>query len=197
MNPTLFIPPMLVGLLLSACAHQPKPTVSAPAASTEQVQNPPPHIAAHKENTSEHTPGLLEFISNFSELPLDAQKKELAQTLQKISIHHDELHQKTKAAIIYAVPGSKLRDPLKAQPLLEELAREKRLSKEENAIVAILREHAAETGKLNQRIREEQRRSEESQQKTNSLQQKLDELKKIERTMMQKSLKDPNRSSSK
>lgn len=137
---------------------------------------------------------LLEFANDFSALPPETQKKELAAILHKISTNSDDLQQKTRAAIIYSIPGSKLRDALKAQPLLDELAREKQLGKEESAIVSILRDNSAEITKLNQRIREEQRRADDNQQKAGALQQKLDELKQIERTMMQKSLKDPNRS---
>ncbi|MFJ5444836.1 hypothetical protein ACIKP9_01190 [Methylobacillus methanolivorans] len=182
----------MAGALLNACAHQPQSTgalekTSAPTAASQ--------ANSHKEHHTE--PSLLEFISNFSELSLELQKKELAAALQKSSNNNNDLQQKTRIAIIYSIPGSKLRDPLKAQPLLDELAREKQLSKEESAIVSILRDNAAETTKLNQRLREELRRAEENQQKANGLQQKLDELKKIERTMMQKSLKDPNRSGSK
>lgn len=195
MNTKYLLPIAMTGLLLNACAHQPKPSATPDSHEVQPSQAAQP--AAHKEHPPHTAPSLLEFVSNFSELPLESQKKELAEALQKISSNNNDLHQKTRVAIIYAVPTSKLRDPLKAQPLLDELAREKRLSKEEGAIVSILRENAAETAKLNQRLREELRRAEENQQKANGLQQKLDELKKIERTMMQKSLKDPNRSSSK
>lgn len=193
MNPKYLLPIAMTGMLLNACAHQAKPTAAPGSQETLSSQAAQPAV-----NKGHHpAPDLLEFVSNFSELPLESQKKELAEALQKISSNNNDLHQKTRVAIIYAIPTSKLRDPLKAQPLLDELAREKRLSKEEGAIVSILRENAAETAKLNQRLREELRRAEENQQKANGLQQKLDELKKIERTMMQKSLKDPNRSSSK
>lgn len=191
MNTKHLLPLAMTGLLLNACAHQPKPTPTLD--SQEAHPTPATQIAVHKEHHP--APSLLEFISNFSELPLESQKKELADTLQKINNNNNDLYYRTRVAIIYAIPSSKLRDPLKAQPLLDELAREKRLSKEEGAIVSLLRENAAETAKLNQRLREELRRAEENQQRANSLQQKLDELKNIERTMMQKSLKDPNRSS--
>ena len=193
MNLTPLLPIAMAGALLSACAHQPKPTTAIESKTI--APNTTPLNTSHKEHQAE--PSLLEFIANFSDLSLEAQKKELATALQKISNNNNDLRQKTRVAIIYAIPASKLRDTIKAQPLLDELAREKQLGKEESAIVDILRENAAETAKLNQRLREEQRRAEENQQKANGLQQKLDELKKIERTMMQKSLKDPNRSGSK
>ncbi|MPS48108.1 hypothetical protein [Methylobacillus sp.] len=182
MNLNSLLTIVMTGTLLNACAHQPTPAQA------------PVHQAPHTPQPTKErnaASNLLEFISHFSELSLESQKKELAEALKKISSNNKDLHQKTRVAIIYAIPGSKLRDPIKAQPLLEELAREKQLGKEENAIVSILRENAAEIAKLNQRLRDEIRRADESQQKADNLQQKLDELKKIERTMMQKSLKNP------
>lgn len=182
---------VLACMLLSACAHHPK---SATPADPKQEHSP--HSSASPVITQQmsSSSSLLEFANNFSALPPETQKKELAAILHKISTNSDDLQQKTRAAIIYSIPGSKLRDALKAQPLLDELAREKQLGKEESAIVSILRDNSAEITKLNQRIREEQRRADDNQQKAGALQQKLDELKQIERTMMQKSLKDPNRS---
>ena len=178
-------------ILLSACAHHPKSGV--PADLTQE--NPtPPSLSSASIQPILHSSSLLEFVDDFSGLSSEAQKKELANILRKISTNSSNLQQKTRAAIIYSIPGSKLRDPLKAQPLLDELARENQLSKEESAIVSILRDNSAEITRLSQRLREEQRRADDNQQKASALQQKLDELKQIERTMMQKSLRDPNRS---
>lgn len=181
----------LACMLLSACAHHPKS--GAPA---DPIQEKPTHPALSSASIEAipHSSSLLEFANDFSGLSPEAQKKELAAILHKISINSSDFQQKTRAAIIYSIPGSKLRDPLKAQPLLDELAREKQLSKEESAIVSILKDNSAEITRLSQRLREEQRRADDNQQKASALQQKLDELKQIERTMMQKSLKDPNRS---
>lgn len=196
MNSKYLLPPVVLSLLLSACAHQGK---QAPASVDHHESSKviPSTQTSSKEVHETRAASLLEFSSDFNDLNLEAQKKELAQVLQKIADHQDEIQQKARAALIYAHPASKLRDALKAQPLLDELAREKRLSKEERHIINLLKDNAAETSKLTQRIREEQKRSDDNQQKADALQQKLDELKKIERTMMQKSLKDPGRSSSK
>lgn len=194
MKPKYLFPPLALCVLLSACAHQGKPAPAIEHETSKVISHTP---SSTKEIVETRAASLLEFSSDFNDLGLEAQKKELALILQKIADHHDEIQQKARAALIYAHPGSRLRDALKAQPLLEELAREKRLSKEERTIISLLKDNAAEISKLNQRIREEQKRSDDNQQKADALQQKLDELKKIERTMMQKSLKDPGRSSSK
>ncbi|MCB5187894.1 hypothetical protein LG200_07730 [Methylobacillus caricis] len=190
------LPPLLLGVLVTACAHT-TPAPSGSSADTAKSNSTPLHPSPPSISTSVHNPSLLEFASDFSEMNAEAQKKELIQIQEKISAHHDELHQKVRAAMIYSIPGSRLRDSSKAQPLLDELAREKRLTSEEKIITAILKEYAIEANKLSQRIRDEQRRADDAQQKADALQQKLDELKKIERTMMQKSLKDSSRGSSK
>lgn len=178
-------------MLLSACAHHSK---SGAPAEPKQEQSSHPSVSPAPIQPAFNPSGLLEFVDDFSNLSPEAQKKELAGVLHEISTNSSDVRQKVRAAIIYSIPGSKLRDPLKAQPLLDELAREKQLSKEESAIVSILRYNSAEIIRLSQRLREEQRRADDNQQKANALQQKLDELKQIERTMMQKSLRDPNRS---
>ncbi|SNR75567.1 hypothetical protein SAMN05192560_0901 [Methylobacillus rhizosphaerae] len=185
--------------LLSACAHQKQP-LPKPATSTSsnvlEASSPSviPSTTSGTQQKSIPIVTLLEFASDFPESSQDSQRKELAQTLQKISDTPDNLYQKFKAATIYSIPGSRLRDTGKAQPLLDELSRIKHLNKAEYGLLAILREHASETTRLNQLIREEQKRAEENQQKATNLQRKLDELKQIERSMMQKSLKDSNRS---
>ena len=182
---------VLACMLLSACAHHPKSGAPAELKQEQHLHSSESPAPVQQISSSS---SLLEFADDFSGLSPEAQKKELATILHKISMNSSDFHQKIQAAIVYSIPGSKLRDPFKAQPLLDELAREKQLSKEESAIVSILRDNSTEITKLNQRIREEQRRADDNQQKAGALQQKLDELKQIERTMMQKSLKDPNRS---
>ncbi|MCB5183879.1 hypothetical protein LG201_01515 [Methylobacillus gramineus] len=191
-------PPLVFSVLLTACAHT-SPTPAKTDLETKKSDSTPLHQPSTSQTavTSYHQPSLLEFAFDFSEMTPETQKKELTQIQDKISAHRDELHHKVKAAMIYSIPGSRLRDSSKAQPLLDELTREKRLNSEEKMMVAILREYALEASKLSQRIRDEQKRTEENQQKADALQQKLDELKKIERTMMQKSLKELSRGSGK
>lgn len=188
---------VFLAFLLSACAHQKQP-LSQPATSSNVLEatnaSVIPSTTSGSQQKSIPVVTLLEFTSEFPASSQDSQRKELVQTLQKISESPDNPYPKFKAAIIYTIPGSRLRDPAKAQPLLDELSRTRHLNKAEHGLLALLRNHVSETARLSQLIREEQKRADENQQKATNLQRKLDELKQIERSMMQKSLKDSNRS---
>jgi hypothetical protein len=100
-----------------------------------------------------------------------------------------------KAAIIYAIPASRLRDVNKAQVLLDELIRDKTLDKRRKTLAIILKDYISENSKsvdesnklliennkLSQKVRDEQKRAD-------NLQQTLDDLKTIEKTMVDREL---------
>jgi len=148
-------------LLLTACA--------------ELTKNQPPAKVVNSETVSMHssTEPLLDFAGNLSDLSLESQKKELAQASQ----NKQDINSRIKVAMIYALPGSKLRDTAKAQILLDELIRDKNLDKEHKNLVSLLADYTNDSNKLVLRLRDEQKRGD-------TLQQKLDDLKNIEKTMV-------------
>jgi len=143
------------------------------------------------ESTTISNQTLLEYASSFVELSADAQKKELVQIDQAIAQNKSDLKNRMKAAMIYALPNSRLRDTAKAQTLLDNLLREKTLDNERKILATLLWDYTIETNKLAQKARDEQKRADSSQQKLDALQQKndalqqmLDDLKNIEKTMV-------------
>lgn len=151
--------------LLSACAQLPG-TNSTPG-TISQTQ------AAGNGSTSRLD--VLDFAENFSDLSLEAQKRELHQNSQ----NKNDLTSRIKVAMIYALPASKLRDTNKAQALLDDLSKEKNLDGDRKILTLIMRDYIAENNKLGNKARDEQKRAD-------TLQQKLDELKNIEKMMLER-----------
>ncbi|HLD08430.1 MAG TPA: hypothetical protein VJB68_00105 [Methylophilaceae bacterium] len=160
-------------LLLDACALFPKATDTSGNVPVRVIDNAP---------ISNQT--LLEYAGSFVELSADAQKKELIQINQAISQNKNDLKNRMKAAMVYALPNSRLRDTAKAQNLLDDLLREKTLDNERKALATLLRDYIIEINKLTQKARDEQKRADALQQKNEALQQMLDDLKNIEKTMI-------------
>ncbi len=129
---------------------------------------------------------LLVYAKRFGELSAESQKKEWQLVSQELTKNRKDIFNRLKAAIIYAVPNSRLRDNTKALVYLTELLREKQLEDDLAAFVSLLKDFVEDrqrgdenSYKLNQRIRDEQHRAEE-------LQQKLDALKNIDKTMIER-----------
>lgn len=129
---------------------------------------------------------LLVYAKRFGDLSTDNQKKEYSQVVQALAKNKKDIFNRIKAALIYALPNSKLRDNAKAVSLLAELLKEKQIEEDVSAFLAILKDYVDERQKLedsavrlSQRIRDEQRRADE-------LQQKLDALKNIDKTMIER-----------
>ncbi|HEY8117648.1 MAG TPA: hypothetical protein VIE91_00265 [Methylophilaceae bacterium] len=148
-------------LLLNACAEFTK------------TQSPAKVVNAETVNMHSSNEALLDFAEHFADLSAESQKKELSLASQ----NKQDINSKIKVAMIYALPGSKLRDTAKAQFLLDELARDKSLDKESRSLVSLLAEYTNDSNRLALKLRDEQKRGD-------TLQQKLDDLKNIEKTMV-------------
>lgn len=193
---------LLSGLVLTACTsvparpnaapvHTPPPNVEharpEPASTTERTT---PAIATGGTDTFDRErhadDELLVYAKRFGELPAENQKKELAQVAQILSRNKKDTFNRIKAALIYGLPNSRLRDNAKALALLTELQRDKTLEDDVGGLVALMKDVVDErqrlednSTKLNQKVRDEQRRADE-------LQQKLDALKNIDKTMIER-----------
>lgn len=118
---------------------------------------------------------VLDFAESFGDMSLEAQRKELQQNSQ----NRNDLNSRIKVAMIYALPSSKLRDTNKAQALLDDLAKDKNLEGDRKVLMLIMRDYIAENNKSGNKARDEQKRAD-------TLQQKLDELKNIEKMMLER-----------
>lgn len=152
-------------LLLNACVDLTKTQPPARAVNTEPV------------SVRSNTELLLDFAEHFADLSLESQKKELLLTSQTANQNKQDINSRIKVALIYALPNSKLRDSAKAQILLEELNRDKNLDKERKSLVSLLTDYTNDSNKLAVKARDEQKRGD-------TLQQQLDDLKNIEKTMV-------------
>jgi hypothetical protein len=148
------------------------------------------------DNAEINNLSLLKFAGSFAELPEEKQKEQLAQTSQNLALSSSDIESKMKLAIIYALPNSRLHDAAKAQTLLDDILRETNVSDELKALATVFRTHIAESNKLVQKTREEQKRADASllkldasQQKINDLERKLNELKSIEKAMVDRDIK--------
>jgi len=169
-----YIASLLIGtVLLSACALAPKPG------------NFPDSSSGHPLNSiSVSNQSVLEYAGNFGELSLEEQKNELLHVNQALALNKGDIKSRMKAALIYSLPDSRLRDTVKAQNLLDDLLKEKNLDSERRILASILRDCITETNKLAQKGRDEQKRADSAQQKNEALQQMLNDLKNIEKVMV-------------
>ena len=152
-------PLLLAFCLLSACAQLPESQGRVPVTQSPTISRL----------------DVLDFAESYGELSLEGQKKELQQNSQ----NKNDLTSRIKVAMIYALPNSKLRDTNKAQALLDDLARDKYLDGDRKILTLIMRDYIAENNRLGIKARDEQKRAD-------ALQQKLDELKNIEKTMLER-----------
>lgn len=179
-----FIPTflILISCTLSSCVHSPQAGKSSPA-----------NLPAIQANQIPHTHELLAFYETFSEANIDLQKSLIAELGKPLKdIQQNQLRQ-IKLAMAYGLPSSRMRDPVKAQAILQELIQINDQPIADNVWAYLFHEWLADTNKLlkakndsklqQQRIDTLQQKNEQLQQKYDALEQKLDALKKIEKTM--------------
>jgi FtsZ-binding cell division protein ZapB len=172
-------------LSLNGCAQTPKVQLyPAQNDSPKTSQSYDPIYIPSEINIKNQ--GLLEFIGGFIELPIEVQRKELAQIHLSLLQNKDDINNRMKIAMIYGFPSSRLRDISKAQILLDDLLHEKTLDNERKTLVILLRYHIYENNKLSQRSREEQKRADTLQQKADTLQEKLEDMQKRSEALQKK-----------
>ncbi|NOS96884.1 MAG: hypothetical protein HOP25_00220 [Methylotenera sp.] len=126
---------------------------------------------------------LLAFSDSFSNLTLEAQKKYFADTSQALVENKNDLTQRIKLAIMYALPSSRLRDVTKAQNLLQDLLQENSLNPQEFAFTSLLYEYSVDNVKQTQKNKDDAKRLELVQQKYESSQQRYETLQQKNTTL--------------
>ncbi len=168
------IPAILLVLILGACnVAKPKPTIQIIHKTIEQ----------HKES-------LLEYAANILDASEDAQKKELSELTRELSSNNQEIDTRMKLALLYGLPGSKVKNSNEAQVLLDDIIQEPLLDIEHKMLANLLHDYIVDTRKLSRQAKDEKERfnrlqikAETVQQKADYLQRKLDELMAIEKTI--------------
>ena len=148
------------------------------------------------------------YIATIMASTQELQRKEamqLNQALANTKPDDSTLLVRMKLAALYGLPNSRVRDPVKAQALLDQLLREPALENDHRVLAGLLKDYVADTTKLNAKVRDEQKRADtlqsrldnlqsktdSAQQRVDSLQRKLDELKNIEKTMIDRGQGSP------
>lgn len=132
----------------------------------------------------------LSFAETFSNLTPEIQKQTLATSNQALALNPNELSQRMKLVMIYGLPSSNLLDTSKAQSLLQQILQEDILKNSQLAFAHVLFDYLVAANKVNKNNHDDSKRVEQLLQKNEALQakldaaqQKLDELKKIEKSM--------------
>jgi hypothetical protein len=146
---------------------------SAACVSPDSKQSTGVKINPTKNNDANE---FLIFAETFSNLSPDAQKQELVETNQALALNPNELLCHMKLVMIYGLPSSSLPDTAKAQNLLQQLLQEDILSNSQLAFAHVLFDYLVATNKVS-------KNNHALQLKLDAAQQKLDDLKKIEKSM--------------
>ena len=183
MKHTSILLTLSLALLLGGCATstgQQSRVTPTPEATTEM----PSTAVAPRES-------ILEYTGKFLALPANGQKEELARLNARLAMNKYDLNDRTKAAAVYTLSDTtEIRDLNKAQVLLDELSRENDPDLERTTLVRILKDFIVEHNKL---LRESSRLSQkaaEEQKRADALQLKLEELKQIERNIVDRKIMD-------
>jgi hypothetical protein len=196
---------LILSIALCACTTTaPKKTViEKPVEASQDITSAsiPSRPASHDSIVSDEE-AITEYINKVLNMTGDAQKKELQDLTQALQSYKQEIYTRTKLALLYGLPTSRVRDYAKAQSLADDLLKEKALDNERRSILIIMRDYLSETIKISIKLREEQKRgdilqskldalqikADVAQQRADNLQQKLDEFKNIEKTIIDRNL---------
>lgn len=181
----------LLILTLSGCAASPTRPTASPSADRngaesqpERAAAPPPAPATTFDREKHADDELLIYARRFGELSADSQKKEQSQVMQALGRNKKDTFNRLKAAVIYSLPGSRYRDNARALALLAELQRDKSLEDDIGALVALLKDFVEDRQRLEDNAAKLSQKTKDEQHRADELQQKLDALKNIEKTLI-------------
>jgi uncharacterized protein (UPF0147 family) len=129
---------------------------------------------------------LLGYAKRFGELSADGQKKEYTLTMQSLSRNKNDTSARMKAALIAALPSSRYRDNARAISLLDEIQRDKKVDNDVQSLAALLKDYAIERQKSDDSAAKLAQKAKDEQLRADDLQQKLDDLRNIEKTLIER-----------
>lgn len=178
-KPTLTL--CLLSLLLCGCATQSNPNMAPTEARLGQKRTSAPH---------DHVSPMLQLSESFTRLPSEAQKKLVHDTNLAVQAQNHAWLDKMKLATMLTLANSDVRDPSKAQPLLQALIQSDAVSAADVAYLKLLQELNTAQLKLLQKSKDDAKNIENLHQKYDALQkkyealeQKLTDLKNIEKSL--------------
>lgn len=169
--------------ILSACA------VKTPANNVSVNRN---HINLPSIKFN-HVTEILSFTEEFMGLTPKKQKQKIVRSKQALVKNKNHLMHRIKLASMLALTNSNLRDPLRAEKMLQKLLQENTLNTEDSALVNLLHEYARMNHYLLQRSLEQSKKMRKKNnvllQNNEVLKQKINDLKNIEKTMIKRNTK--------
>jgi len=132
---------------------------------------------------------LLEFIAIYPDLPIETQRSIFKEVSQALVDHHSDLKLRIQQGAMLALPNSDVKNATIAQPLLQTLLDSKILSESDTSLVKLLLSFVLDQNKQQSKAREDAKKSEDLKQKNKALVQQLNDLKNIEKTMIERNTK--------
>lgn len=168
--------------LLSACVS----TASSGKASIDSINNGGVKFSpiAHARTIE-----LLDFITSYGELDPETQKNISLEIQEAIANNKEDSHLQIQQGAIFSLPNSVLKDPEAAQKMLSALLKSSDLSASDASLVKLLLTMVQDQQKQLAKMREEAKKLEQLKQKNKALEQKLNDLKNIEKTMIERNVK--------
>lgn len=177
---------LILFIALSACGIIQKNTNQKPIEKVKEHPVEKPVTAVHVGQ-----PELLDYAAGFIKLSPAQQKYELNEIVSAVQKDKSNVVYRIKLAAMYALPSSRVQDPSKALNLINELQKSNAISAENSQLLAVLRDFVIEQQQSLQKLKDEQKRADNIQQKNDQLlqqniqlEQKLEALKRIEKTMV-------------
>lgn len=165
---------ILICLLFIGCASTASKQNSEQTASKITCEQPASNEAVNATSKTIDGNDLIAFAEQYSGLSAEAQKQTLNSTNQILSVLPTDLLQRFKLAMIYGLPTSHLQDAAKAQPILQNIIQEKKISNSQLAFANILFNYVSAQNKAIKNNRDDEKRIDSILQKNENLQNKLD-----------------------
>lgn len=132
---------------------------------------------------------LLDFVAIYPDLSAETQKAFFKEVSQALTIHSNDLKLLIQQGAMLALPNSEVRDTSAAQPLLQTLLDSKVLNESDTSLVKLLQTFTLEQNKQQSKARDDAKKYEDLKQKNKALVQQLNDLKNIEKTMIERNTK--------
>lgn len=175
-------------LLVSAC--------TASAATNHAHKNPKTlDSTGFKFSPIAHaqTAELLKFIVNYGSLNRESQKTTYVEVMQALAKDKSDIKLRIKHAAILCLPNSSLRDTATAEQQLQDLLTDPSLSSSNKSLVKLLHTYTGHSNTEARRLHEATKKTDVLKQKNKNLNQKLNDLKNIEKTMIERNANNNNK----
>lgn len=170
--------------LLSACM--------ANADAKKTKNNMKPASVQFSPIAHARTVELLHFIANYSDQTAETQKEIFLENTHALANNKMDAKLRIKQSAMLALPNSVMKDPSTANLQLQSLLDNQSLNESETNLVKLLLSYSRDNNKQVTKVNELAKKNDLLKQKNKSLAQKLNDLKNIEKTMIERNTKTNN-----